>query len=601
MGLLTTLSISTETLSTEVYSELIDKAIKGDITAAERAVQIAPSNSYRSKAVIILANLVQTNDPNRAIRLYQSIINQTDENDTYIMAQLNLLSLLIKQQPVTEQILEIIDELKHGISTDSERIHFSYSLIQIELYQEALNILNQVSESKFLSYSLGLRARTNELQGNIESAKDIFYQAYAIAESQQDSEALFRWAWGLARTYSQMDNTESAILMYSDALSHIKFLSLDFEEIEPIYQEFLDILLKPDASTEQLQLAQSVIEQKQSTEVSIFFDEICLESDLTFISSDEPDSIMIYPILLPNRLMILSVRDNTYQLHQVSITEAEFQQFTDNFYENIQDIDSKEFSEKLYDWLIKPLNLSGEVKTLIFRLDNQFRRLPLATMHDGESYAITRYEILISQGLLSKPKTIKNEILAGGITESHQAFNELPKVEVEIETIQQLAPHSLSLLNQDFTLENLRKRLEKNYYPIVHLATHGKFSSSFEETFLLTWNGKLNIRELEKLLTLNSKPIELLVLSACETAVGDEKATLGLAGLAARAGARFTLATLWAVDDEATALFMNEFYKYLFQHGLSPSESLSKAQLNLINTPRFSHPFFWAGFVLIGQ
>lgn len=578
-----------------MYSELINLAINGDIGAAERAVEIAPSIGDRSKAIIILANLVQDNDPDRAIRLYQSIINQ-NENNTYIIAQLNLLSLLAKKPQLTEQLLEIIDELKYGISTDSERIHFSHSLIQFELYQEALNILDQVSES---SYSLGLTARINELQTHLTQAKDKYYQAYIIAESQQDFEAQFRWAWGLARTYSQMDNTESAILMYSDALSHIKYLSLDFEEIEPIYQEVLDIILKPDASTEQLQLAQSIIEQKQSNEVSIFFDEICLESDLTSISSDESNSMVIYPVLLTNRLMILSVRENTYQLHQVSITEAEFQQFTDNFYKNIQNVDSKEFSEKLYDWLIKPLKLSGEVKTLIFRLDNEFRRLPLATMHDGESYAITRYEILISVGLLSKPKTIKKEILAGGITESHQGFNELPKVEVEIETIQQLAPNSLSLLNQDFTLENLRERLEENYYPIVHLATHGKFSSSFEETFLLTWNGKLNIRELEKLLTINYKPIELLVLSACETAVGDEKATLGLAGLAARAGARFTLATLWSVDDEATALFMSEFYKHLIQHRLSITEALHQAQLSLITHPQFSHPFFWSGFILI--
>ena len=140
---------------------------------------------------------------------------------------------------------------------------------------------------------------------------------------------------------------------------------------------------------------------------------------------------------------------------------------------------------------------------------------------------------------------------------------------------------------------------------MVHLATHGQFSSKLSDTFLLTWDDRLTIEGLRNLLKSRSEssatPIELLVLSACQTAEGDQRATLGLAGLAVRSGARSTLATLWSVNDNSTADLMTEFYRSLTQQNMSKAESLRQAQLKLLKNPDFQHPFYWSPFILIGN
>jgi CHAT domain-containing protein len=96
-------------------------------------------------------------------------------------------------------------------------------------------------------------------------------------------------------------------------------------------------------------------------------------------------------------------------------------------------------------------------------------------------------------------------------------------------------------------------------------------------------------------------PIELLVLSACQTATGDRRAALGLAGLAVRSGARSTLATLWSVNDRSTALFMVEFYRELGQPGVTKAQAVRNAQLALLKQPQYEHPYYWAPFILLGN
>ena len=140
---------------------------------------------------------------------------------------------------------------------------------------------------------------------------------------------------------------------------------------------------------------------------------------------------------------------------------------------------------------------------------------------------------------------------------------------------------------------------------MVHLATHGKFSSTTEETFILTWDGQLDARGLERLLAARDvnrlSPIELLILSACQTASGDRRAALGLAGVAVRSGARSTIASLWRVNDRSTAQLMVALYRSLAQPGTSKAQALRNAQLTLLENPQTEHPFFWGAFVLSGN
>ena len=136
------------------------------------------------------------------------------------------------------------------------------------------------------------------------------------------------------------------------------------------------------------------------------------------------------------------------------------------------------------------------------------------------------------------------------------------------------------------------------------MATHGQFSSRAEDTFLLTWNDRINVKNLDRLLQnrfTQDTPIELLILSACQTAAGDDRAALGLAGVAIRSGARSTVATLWSIQDDSTAKLISQFYRELKTPGASKAEALRKAQLSLLQSEEYQHPFYWSAFILLGN
>jgi CHAT domain-containing protein len=183
-----------------------------------------------------------------------------------------------------------------------------------------------------------------------------------------------------------------------------------------------------------------------------------------------------------------------------------------------------------------------------------------------------------------------------------QEFSPLPFVVKEVQEIKSQVPSSTELLNPSFTNAGLKNRLNSLPFSVVHLATHGQFSSQSDDTFILTWDDRLNLNQLNSLLrSRDQQPIELLVLSACETVKGDRRAALGLAGVAVRAGTRSTLATLWQVNDQSTALFMSQFYQALMGNNMSKAAAVRQAQLALLNNPEYKSPYYWAPYVLLGK
>jgi CHAT domain-containing protein len=139
---------------------------------------------------------------------------------------------------------------------------------------------------------------------------------------------------------------------------------------------------------------------------------------------------------------------------------------------------------------------------------------------------------------------------------------------------------------------------------MVHIASHGHFAAEVEQSFLLTAQGKLTLERLGQIigrLRFRDQPLELLTLSACETARGDDRAALGLAGVAIKAGARSALATLWLVADDAAAILMTEFYRHLQVPGMSRARALQQAQILLLKHAQYADPFFWAPFLLINN
>jgi CHAT domain-containing protein len=160
------------------------------------------------------------------------------------------------------------------------------------------------------------------------------------------------------------------------------------------------------------------------------------------------------------------------------------------------------------------------------------------------------------------------------------------------------------LLDEAFIRPHIQEELDEVPYSVVHVASHAQFSSDPQKTFILTYDGKLGLDSLEQLINPTSfrdQPVELITLSACETAAGDDRAALGLAGVAVKAGARSALATLWRVDDAAAARLVAEFYKQLNDRRLSKAKALQRAQQLLLEEGDFEHPYYWAPYLIIGS
>ena len=231
--------------------------------------------------------------------------------------------------------------------------------------------------------------------------------------------------------------------------------------------------------------------------------------------------------------------------------------------------------------------------------------IPMAALHDGERFLVEKFSLATTPGLdLVDPAALMRpdlKSIAAGISKSIAGQPPLPWVAREIRLVESLLGGEI-LLDDDFQRANLRASLEAEDFGVVHIATHAQFSARSEETYLLTWDGRLGLDALADqigLFRFRDQPLELLTLSACETAQGDRRAALGLSGVAVKAGARSVLGSLWSVNDAATTLVVGEFYRALLE-GNSRAQALQRAQILLLTDFRYRHPAFWAPFLLIG-
>lgn len=244
---------------------------------------------------------------------------------------------------------------------------------------------------------------------------------------------------------------------------------------------------------------------------------------------------------------------------------------------------------------------------MVFVPDGPLGTVPMAALHDGHQFLISRYQIAVTPSLsLTDPRPIKQEgarLLSMGMTQAVQGFPGLPYVGDELRDIGQLFPGPV-LLNGDFRLANMEMELKNEPFSMVHIASHGQFDGNVSESFLLAYDERFSMDRLSEyvgLFRFRDEPLDLLVLSACETAAGDDRAALGLAGVAVRAGARSALATLWNVNDPASYELIVEFYRQLRSPHVSRAAALQAAQLKLVGDMRYEHPCYWAPFLLINN
>ena len=294
-------------------------------------------------------------------------------------------------------------------------------------------------------------------------------------------------------------------------------------------------------------------------------------------------------------------------------------------------------AQELYQWLITPIAeklVENNINMIIFSMGRGLRTLPVAALHDGQQFLVEKYSLgLIPNFTLTNTEYVGlkgSQILAMGASEFSDQANQtpLPAVPVELKAIVNNLWPGKAFLNQEFTLDNLKQERRKEKFRIIHLATHGEFHpGGADNSYIQFWDTKLSLKELGQL-PLHEPQVELLVLSACTTALGDERAELGFAGLAHKAGVKSALASLWYVSDTGTLILMTEFYQHLSKK-LIKAEALQKAQLAMLRGDVYiqdghilrngnqgiplpqelarrvdkdlSHPYYWAAFTMIGS
>ncbi|MEH1791249.1 CHAT domain-containing protein [Nostoc sp.] len=498
---------------------------------------------------------------------------------------------------------------------------------QAQLMAVTVKSAQQIQDAQAEAYALYQWAKLYRRTQQLSQAQQLSQKSLDIARQLQSEDIIAQSAWQVGQLYKEQGDRQEAITAYAEAVKALKSIRGDLvainrdiqfsfrESVEPVYRELVSLLLDRQPSQAALIQARDLIEGLQVAELDNFFREACLDKSQQ-IDQVDPNATVIYPIILPDRLaIILSKTGQPLRYYATQKSQVEIEQTLDKLlvsFNPVSDFQERDrLSQEIYSWLIRPAEMDRAFKdtqTLVFVLDGRLRNIPIAALYDGKQYLIEKYAVALSPGmqLMAARSLQQNHISAivGGISESRNGFSALPAVESEVKQISKTVPSS-TLLNEQFTSQALANRVKSSSAGIVHLATHGQFSSRLEDTFLLTWDGEVNVKELSELLKNRgnepSKAIELLVLSACDTAAGDDRAVLGLAGLAVKSGARSTIATLWPVKDKVAEMLMTHFYDQLRQPKITKAEALRQAQINTIRQTDFHDPFFWSAFVLVGN
>jgi CHAT domain-containing protein len=528
-------------------------------------------------------------------------------------------------------------------------------LASARLLANAVGQARSLNDARAESYALGTLGTLYEQTRQLDNAQKLTQQALILAQTINAPDIAYQWQWHLGRqlkAQGDIDDSKSeavgssrkhkaavseamrasAIAAYTEAVNTLSYLRKDLvsintdvqfsfrESVEPVYRELVELLLQSpqggEPSQTNLKQAREVIESLQLAELENFFREACLTAQPVQVDQINPQTAVIYPIILPNRLaVILSFPNQPLSYYETSLPQSEVERILDQMQQSLRPTSFTQerlpIAKQVYDLLLRSGEdklAASDITTLVFVLDGSLRNLPMAALYDGQKYLIEKYSIALAPGLqLLQPQPLERQQLKGllgGLSEARQGFSALPGVALEVNQIESQIPAQV-LLDQTFTSTTLQSQLNAVPFPVIHLATHGQFSSKAEDTFILTWDDRINVKQLDTLLRAREQgelnPIELLVLSACQTATGDRRAALGLAGLAVRSGARSTLATLWSVNDRSTALFMVEFYRELGQPGVTKAQAVRNAQLALLKQPQYEHPYYWAPFILLGN
>ncbi len=572
--------------------------------------------------------------------------------------------------------------------------HAAKPLLAFEALSGAARPAQALGQARLAAEALGRFGALYEAEGRNDEALRLTDEAVMQAQFERASDLLLRWEWQRGRLLRALGRRAEALGSYQRAVAHIEEIRADIPieyqdgrssfrvTLSPVYLGLVDLLLETAAAQQgeprQATLRQvlGAMEKLKTAELQDYYKDACAvtASDLTELMEIAPGVAILYPIVFPQRLELLVQAGGRIHHRRLPVSEAELDALSIRLARGLRPTESgvlrrfpERFARRLHEILIEPvaaLLQQHQVHTLVYVPDGVLRKIPLATLWDGERFLAERYAVATAPGLtllepkplprsgiqallagLSKPGGVVDQLperfyaaLAveqiereGGQPEPRLAMRalgrepsaelpemgpdrlrqvrgmvqqalHLPGVEEELRQVGEVLS-SRTLMDDQFALDSFEQEMQRSYR-IVHIASHGIFSGDPEQSFILTHDRLLNMSRLEALLKseqFSDAPVELLTLSACQTAEGDDRSPLGLSGVALKSGARSALGSLWPVSDNAARILLPDFYRHLKQTDQTKAQALQQAQIALLNRPEYRHPGYWAAFILIGN
>jgi CHAT domain-containing protein len=630
----------------------------------ERGVALARESGAGALAAALLVDLgnlsASRGDPDGALRSYdeaEALARGSDAPGVRARALANAARMALLAERPPHEVRTRLDEagalaraLPASHATSYLWIHLGRSWTRLasglapgrgdlarahEALVEAERIAAELGDDLAASWATGHRGELYTARGRFEEALALTRRARFLAQEAAAPEALYAWDRQLGRILRAQGDVEGALAAYRQAVRELQGIRFELahgyaageasfhEAVAPVFSELVDLLLAsaPDPADEaahqaRLREAREIVELLKEAELRDYLRDECVDaarSRLERVEAVSPSAAIVYPVPLPDRLeLLVSLPDRVWRA-VVPVGAAELTARTRELRRLLEKRTTREYlppAQRLYDWLVRPLEpvlAAHAIDTLVLVPDAALRAIPLAALHDGASFLGERWAVATTPALrLTDPRPLDREglaVFASGLSQAAEGFPALEHVPGELAAIHALWGGSL-LLDADFQVERVARTLAEREFDVVHIASHGQFSSDAGSSYLVTADGRLGMERLGELVGVarfRERPIELLTLSACETAEGDERAALGLAGVAVQAGARSVLGTLWSVSDAAASELVVEFYRQLRAGPISKAVALQRAQQRIRESPDWAHPFYWSPFVLISN
>ncbi len=573
-----------------------------------------------------LIQLAQTDFSLASSKVTELLQNHNYSN--YLSAWL-LAAKLNKTPPLTAGSLKIdleaIEKNILSLPDSQQKIRLLLELAEIspksEIWEKAFSLAIQLDNLQYQSLAQGNLGENYLQQNNPQAALKATWLAQLAASKIHDWQSLIQWHYLAARAFEQLEDKNSAITQYKLAVTTIKKLRqqlsgnpisphLYFDVVKPVLNDYLQLLLSlPSPPLEEVISLQQL---DQLGQLDNYFQVICqfdletpqkiiekTEARIFFVELDDSihavvqlyDSLLHYPLAIEPKWL----RSRGASAAASQVKEWRVQLMNGDFEESF------ELGSILYRTILAPLMptlKANQIEHLQLISNGVLKTVPIAALNDGEKYLIEHFTLSYSLGLRNQvtPKLQRDFLpLIAGLTRSTSKFpNKLEFAEKEARQVKNLLGGTI-LLNDGFSAQSLETQLQYSRYQILHLATHASFSFVRDRAFIETGTQTISLNQFESILKQRRSPLQLLVLSACQTAVGDRYSALGLLGVGLRNNIDVVVGSFWEVGDSSTSEQMKKLYE-LWKQGSSLPEALRQVQLGLIREGEL--PADWASFIV---